>query len=52
MGTLIIGATLFIVFEIHPVWKGISVIGMMSFSFAVFLGYGMLMNIRKGDYDH
>jgi ubiquinone biosynthesis protein len=52
MGTLIIGATLFIVFEIHPVWKGISVIGMMSFSLAVFLGYGMLMNIRKGDYDH
>ena len=52
MGTLIIGATLFIVFEIHPIWKGISVIGMMSFSLAVFLGYGMLKNIRKGDYDH
>jgi ubiquinone biosynthesis protein len=52
MGTLIIGATLFIVFEIHPIWKGISVIGMMSFSLAVLLGYGMLKNIRKGDYDH
>jgi ubiquinone biosynthesis protein len=52
VGTLIIGATLFIVFEINPVWKGVSVIGMMSFTLAVFLGYGMLMNIRKGDYDH
>lgn len=52
MGTLIIGATLFIVFEIHPVWKGISVIGMMSFSLAVFMGYGMMLNIRKGDYDY
>ena len=52
MGALIISAALFIIFEIHPVWKGISVIGMTSFTIAMFLGYGMMINIRKGDYDY
>jgi len=52
MGALIISAALFIIFEIHPVWKGISILGMTSFTLAVFLGYGMLINIRKGDYDN
>lgn len=52
MGTLIIGATLFIVFEISPVWKGVSILGICSFILAVILGYGMLSNIRKGDYDY
>lgn len=51
MVALIIGASLFIVFEINPLWKGISILGMTSFSLAVLLGYGLLMNIRKGDYD-
>jgi ubiquinone biosynthesis protein len=52
MGSLIISAALFIIFEIHPVWKGISILGMTSFTLAVLLGYGMLINIRKGDYDN
>ncbi|NNL34164.1 MAG: AarF/ABC1/UbiB kinase family protein [Flavobacteriaceae bacterium] len=52
MVALIIGATLLIIFEISPMWKGISVIGILSFSLAVFLGFGMLSNIRKGDYDY
>jgi len=43
---------LFIIFEIHPLWKGISVIGMTSFTLAIFLGFGMLKNIKKGDYDY
>ena len=51
MVALIISASLFIVYEIHPLWNSISVIGMMSFSIAVFLGYRMIVNIRKGDYD-
>lgn len=51
-GTLIIGATLFIIFEIVPLWKGISILGMASFTLAVLLGYSMLSNIRKGDYDN
>jgi ubiquinone biosynthesis protein len=52
MGTLIMGATLFIIFEIPPLWKGISFLGMASFVFALFFGYFALSSIRKGDYDY
>jgi len=52
MVALIIGAALFIVFEINPLWNGISVLGMTSFALAVILGFGMISNIRKGDYDN
>ena len=51
MVALIVGASLFIVFEIKPIFKGISIIGMTSFMLAVILGFGMLSNINKGDYD-
>ena len=52
MVALIIGASLFIIFEINPVWNGISIVGMTSFALAVILGIGMLKNINKGDYDY
>lgn len=52
MVALIIGAALFIVFEINPLWNGISVLGMTSFSLAIILGFGMIRNIKKGDYDY
>jgi ubiquinone biosynthesis protein len=52
MVALIIGASLFIVFEIGVLWNGISVLGMASFAIAVILGFGMLSNIKKGDYDY
>jgi len=52
MVALIIGAALFIIFEIHPLWKGISILGMTSFTLAVFFGFGMWRNIKKGDYDY
>jgi len=52
MVALILSASLFIVYEIQPLWKGVSVLGMTSFTLAVFLGYGMLKNIRKGDYEY
>jgi len=52
MVALIISACLFIIFEIHPLWNGISILGMTSFTLSVFLGYGMLSNIKKGDYDY
>ncbi|WP_299336396.1 AarF/UbiB family protein [uncultured Psychroserpens sp.] len=51
MVALIIGASLFIIFEIKPLWGGISLLGMASFCLAVILGFGMVMNIKKGDYD-
>ena len=52
MVTLIIGASLFIIFKIHPLWKDISILGMASFTLAVILGFGMWKNIKKGDYDY
>lgn len=52
MVALIVGASLFIIFKIDPLWKGISVIGMTSFIIAVIIGFGMLKNIKKGDYDY
>jgi ubiquinone biosynthesis protein len=52
MIALIVGASLFIIFEINPLWKGISVLGMTSFFIAVILAIGMFRNIKKGDYDY
>lgn len=52
MVALIVGASLFIIFEIHPLWKGISLLGITSFLIAVILGFGMVSNIKKGDYDY
>ncbi|RSK41401.1 ABC1 kinase family protein [Mangrovimonas spongiae] len=52
MLALIAGASLFVIFKIEPLWKGISALGILCFSFAIFLGLGMLLNIRKGDYDY
>jgi ubiquinone biosynthesis protein len=52
MVALIIGASLFIVFEIHPLWNGISILGMMSFTLAVILGFGMLRNMKKENYNY
>jgi ubiquinone biosynthesis protein len=52
MIALIVGASLFIIFEINPLWKGISVLGMTSFFIAVILAIGMFRNINKGDYDY
>ena len=52
MVALIVSASLFIIFEIEPLLNGISILGMTSFTLAVILGFGMLSNIKKGDYDY
>ncbi|MFH6769068.1 AarF/ABC1/UbiB kinase family protein [Gaetbulibacter aquiaggeris] len=52
MVALILSASLFIIFEIQPLLKGVSILGITSFTLAVFLGFGMLSNIKKGDYDY
>lgn len=52
MVTLIIGASLFIIFKIKPLFHDISLLGVTSFTLAVILGIGLLSNIRKGDYDN
>ncbi|SDS18942.1 2-octaprenylphenol hydroxylase [Formosa sp. Hel1_31_208] len=51
MVALIIGAALFIVFEVKPLWNGLSLLGITSFILSIVLGLGMVMNIKKGDYD-
>ncbi|MFK7782669.1 ABC1 kinase family protein [Psychroserpens sp.] len=51
MVALIVGASLFIVFKIDPLWHGLSLLGLTSFFLAVILGFGMIMNLKKGDYD-
>ncbi len=52
MVALIIGSSLFIIFEIHPLWKSISILGILSFILALILGFGVVTNIKKGDYDY
>ncbi|UKM63871.2 AarF/UbiB family protein [Flavobacteriaceae bacterium GSB9] len=52
VGALVIGASLFIIFQIRPLWKGISLLGIISFLIAIILAFGMLNNIKKGDYDY
>ncbi|WP_323789449.1 ABC1 kinase family protein [Psychroserpens sp.] len=52
MVALIIGASLFIIFDIKPLWNNISILGITSFSLAIILGFGMLKNINKGDHDY
>ncbi|WP_372793951.1 ABC1 kinase family protein [Lutibacter sp.] len=49
MASLIISASLFIIYEVHPLWKSISMIGITSFLLAVILGIRMTINIRNSD---
>lgn len=48
----IIGSSLFIIFEIPPLWKGFSFIGIIGYLFALLLAFGMLRDILKKDYDN
>ena len=52
MVALIIGGTLFIISDVKPLWNGLSVVGLLCLLVTVVLGYGMIRNIRKGDYDN
>ncbi|MDH3796155.1 MAG: hypothetical protein OER83_04720, partial [Flavobacteriaceae bacterium] len=52
MVALIIGGSLFVISDVKPIWNGISVFGLLCLIVTVILGYGMLRNIRKGDYDN
>ncbi|GAA4296238.1 ABC1 kinase family protein [Aestuariibaculum suncheonense] len=52
MLALIVGASLFIAFKIIPLYHGLSVLGIICFLLAIILGFGMITNIKKGDYDY
>ncbi len=49
---LIIGSSLFIINDIKPFWGEISVFGIVGLIIATILAWGMMKNIRKGDYDY
>ena len=51
MVALIIGSALFIISEIPPIWKGFSVIGILGIVLTIILGFGMVRDITKKDYD-
>ncbi len=52
MAALIIGASLFIISEVEPLWKGYSIIGIVCIVITLILAFGMLHNVSKGDYDN
>ncbi|MDY2586962.1 ABC1 kinase family protein [Winogradskyella aquimaris] len=51
MAALIIGASMFIVSNIEPLWGNISIIGIVFIAIAMVLAFGMIKDIRKGDHD-
>jgi ubiquinone biosynthesis protein len=51
MAALIIGASMFIVSNIEPLWGNISIIGIVFIAIAIVLAFGMIKDIRKGDHD-
>ncbi|WP_439152835.1 ABC1 kinase family protein, partial [Winogradskyella sp.] len=51
MAALIIGASMFIISDIEPLWGNISVIGIVFIAIAAVLAFGMIRDIRKGDHD-
>ncbi|RED50361.1 ABC1 kinase family protein [Seonamhaeicola aphaedonensis] len=51
IGALIVGASLFIISGIKPLWGDISLIGIVFIILALVLAYGMIRDIKKGDRD-
>jgi len=52
MAALLIGSSLFIINQAKPLWKEISVFGIVGILLASIIAFGMLRDIRKGDYDN
>jgi ubiquinone biosynthesis protein len=48
---LFVASSLFIIHKVEPFWKGFSVLGISGMALSVFLTYGMLRDLRKGDHD-
>ncbi|MEM5565435.1 AarF/ABC1/UbiB kinase family protein [Psychroserpens sp. AS72] len=49
---LVIGSSLFIINDVKPVWGNTSVFGIIGLILASILIFGLLANIKKGDYDN
>jgi ubiquinone biosynthesis protein len=48
---LFVASSLFIIHKVEPFWKGFSLLGIIGMALSVFLTYGMLRDLRKGDHD-
>jgi ubiquinone biosynthesis protein len=48
---LTIGSVLFIIHDVRPHWNGVSFLGIVGLVLAVYLGFRMLSDVRKGDHD-
>lgn len=51
MSALIIGSTLFIIFDVGPKWGESSALGITGFIITAIVALGMLRDFRKGDHD-
>lgn len=51
MAALIVGASLFIINDVKPLWGNFSVIGILCILITIILAFGLLRNLSKGDYD-
>ncbi|TXE16772.1 AarF/ABC1/UbiB kinase family protein [Psychroserpens burtonensis] len=49
---LVIGSSLFIINNVKPLWRDTSVFGIIGIIIAGILTFGLLLNIKKGDYDN
>ncbi len=49
---LVIGSSLFIINDVKPLWGNTSVFGIIGLILAGILIFGLLANIKKGDYDN
>ncbi len=47
MTALIVGATMFIIYEIKPLWGSISALGITSFVLACIIGLGMFIDLNR-----
>ena len=50
--SLVVGSSLFIINDVKPLWNGTSAYGIVGVVLAGIIIFGMLMNIKKGDYDY
>lgn len=52
IAALILGSSLMIVHNIHPLWGSTSSIGIIGFIISGFIFLGMIKDLRKGDHDN
>lgn len=52
MAALIVASSLFIIIDVNPLWRGISVYGIVGLIVVFIVGFGLVWDIMKKDYDN